>query len=175
MSTSTFNPELWMIQALELAQTSLEKSEVPVGCLFIYNDVVIARGHNTVNKFKNATRHAELNCIDQVVEQFSKDATNVFHDTIVVVTVEPCIMCADILLSLNVKCVYYGCANDRFGGSSTVYDVKQHYLNPCNIVGGVCEEKALDKLRNFYKGVNVNSPMTSLKRKKIAKLQAENG
>lgn len=58
----------WMDVALDLAAEALEAGEVPVGCVFVYNDEVIARGHNTVNETRNATRHAELNCLDQAAQ-----------------------------------------------------------------------------------------------------------
>lgn len=57
-----------MDEALDLAAEALEAGEVPVGCVFVYNDEMIARGHNTVNETHNATRHAELNCLDQAAE-----------------------------------------------------------------------------------------------------------
>jgi tRNA(Arg) A34 adenosine deaminase TadA len=58
----------WMNEALDLATEALQLGEVPVGCIFVYNDEVIARGRNTVNETRNATRHAEMNCIDQALE-----------------------------------------------------------------------------------------------------------
>ena len=58
----------WMEEALGLATEALEAGEVPVGCVFVYNGEVIARGRNTVNETRNATRHAELNCLDQTAE-----------------------------------------------------------------------------------------------------------
>jgi hypothetical protein len=58
----------WMDEALDLATEALEAGEVPVGCVFVYNGEVIARGRNTVNETRNTTRHAELNCLDQTAE-----------------------------------------------------------------------------------------------------------
>ncbi|XP_023712459.1 tRNA-specific adenosine deaminase 2 isoform X1 [Cryptotermes secundus] len=58
----------WMDEALDLATEALKAGEVPVGCVFIYNGDVIAKGRNTVNETRNATRHAELNCMDQTAE-----------------------------------------------------------------------------------------------------------
>jgi tRNA-specific adenosine deaminase 2 len=58
----------WMDEALVLATEALTAGEVPVGCIFVHNDEVIARSHNTVNETRNATRHAEMNCLDQAAE-----------------------------------------------------------------------------------------------------------
>jgi len=56
--------EKYMLEALEEARKGLnEFNEVPVGCVFIYNDEIIARGHNLVSLTKNPTRHAECKLI----------------------------------------------------------------------------------------------------------------
>jgi tRNA-specific adenosine deaminase 2 len=60
--------ERWMLKALEQAREALGRGEVPVGCLFVYEGRVIGRGENRVNETKNATRHAELVAIDQIIE-----------------------------------------------------------------------------------------------------------
>jgi len=52
--------------AMQLAREALAVGEVPVGCVFIYQGKIIAIGRNTVNETRNATRHAEINCIDDV-------------------------------------------------------------------------------------------------------------
>ncbi|KAI8130774.1 tRNA-specific adenosine deaminase 2 [Lucilia cuprina] len=56
----------FMEDAFAEARLALSAGEVPVGCVFIYNDTIIARGGNQVNATKNATRHAEFICIDQL-------------------------------------------------------------------------------------------------------------
>ncbi|CAD6232887.1 GSCOCG00007033001-RA-CDS [Cotesia congregata] len=141
-----------METALEEAKKSLRAGEVPVGCLFIYKDQVIASGSNTVNETHNATRHAEMNCIDQSVD--------------VVVTVEPCIMCAAALHQLKVMSITYGCANDRFGGCKSVLKVAPIYESGVEIVGGLKAEEAMILLKEFYKGTNPNAPDDKQKHKK---------
>jgi tRNA-specific adenosine deaminase 2 len=66
----------WMDEALDLAAEALEAGEVPVGCVFVYNGEVIAKGRNTVNETRNATRHAELNCLDQTAEWCMENGQN---------------------------------------------------------------------------------------------------
>lgn len=96
----------FMQAAFDNAQDAFARGEVPVGCVFVYQNEVIARGSNQTNETKNATRHAELICVDTVLEyakQNNLDPSKVFADTSVVVTVEPCIMCAAALHHLKVK------------------------------------------------------------------------
>ncbi|KAL7286114.1 hypothetical protein TKK_0019628 [Trichogramma kaykai] len=159
----------WMDKALHEAQISLKRGEVPVGCLFIYKNEIIATGSNTVNETKNATRHAELNCIDDVLvycQENNLNSKEVFTKIDVVVTVEPCIMCAAALHQLRINSIIYGCANDRFGGCKSVFEVSKVYDSKINVVGNVKGVEAMQLLKDFYKGTNPNAPETKKGRKK---------
>lgn len=154
--------------ALKLARQALSVGEVPVGCVFLYEGQIIAIGRNTVNETRNATRHAEINCIDDVLQwckRHNRDSNTVFSSTEVFVTVEPCIMCAGALHNLHLKQITYGCANDRFGGCGTVLDAGLLAENPCKIIGGVRAEEAMQLLKDFYKGTNPNAPVPSVRKK----------
>ena len=146
-----------MSEAFKEASKALEIGEVPVGAIF-YNHkskAILARGCNSVNQTKNATRHAELNCIDQVLKLGLKD----FKEFIVYVNVEPCIMCAGALIQLEIPLVYFGCKNERFGGCGSVLDVAKISENcPTQFRGGFRESEAIALLKNFYKGENPNAP-----------------
>ncbi|XP_054265292.1 tRNA-specific adenosine deaminase 2-like isoform X2 [Macrosteles quadrilineatus] len=155
----------YMKEALKVAKEALVGGEVPVGCLFIYKGQVIATGSNTVNETRNATRHAEMDCVEIIVKKYP-NWTDVLHDCQVVVTVEPCIMCAAALHDVRVASITYGCANDRFGGCSSVLDTSKMYTNPCPVVGGVMADEAMDLLKEFYKGQNPNAPECKVKLKK---------
>jgi len=151
-----FKDEL-MQEAFDEARLALKKGEVPVGAVFVDSETgqIIARGSNTVNETKNATRHAELNCVDQVLEQSANPS---WEKVVVYVNVEPCIMCAGALIELKIGAVYFGCRNDRFGGCESVLKVKD--LIPCftRFRGGFRQEEAIDLLKQFYKGENPNAP-----------------
>lgn len=158
----------FMQEAFEQAREALENSEVPVGCVFVYDNEVVARGRNTVNATKNATRHAEMNCIDQVLDWCAErglDYIDVFKKVSVYVTVEPCGMCADALGQLCVDSVVYGCSNDRFGGCGSVIDVPGLYGYPIKFTKGVRAEEAIQLLKEFYKGENPNAPEGKAKKK----------
>ena len=144
---------------------ALENGEVPVGCIFVHNDTIIASGRNEVNETKNATRHAELVAIDEILRACADDKTearDVFRKTRVYVTVEPCIMCAAALRELEIELCVYGCANERFGGCGSVLNVATDTLSSdkpaLNCVSGVFATEAVDLLKEFYKGENPNAP-----------------
>ncbi|CAD6993663.1 tRNA-specific adenosine deaminase 2 [Ceratitis capitata] len=165
--------ELFMIEAFAEAKRVLAAGEVPVGCVFVldYDDKlqVIARAGNDVNGTKNATRHAEFLCIDQVMvfcKRKNLKESDILSKVTVVVTVEPCIMCSAALHELGVKEVLYGCANDRFGGK-TLVDVsyvtnKTH--DKLHVNGGIYADEAMTLLKDFYKGENPSAPITKTKR-----------
>ncbi|XP_050431719.1 tRNA-specific adenosine deaminase 2 [Adelges cooleyi] len=152
-----------MVVSLDLAKEALKTGEVPVGCVFVNkNDDIIASGRNTVNETKNATRHAEINCVDKIVND---GLLGELPNVTVVVTVEPCIMCAAMLVKIGCTKIVYGCANDRFGGCGTVLAVPG--LEKCNIVRDLYAERAMDLLKQFYKGQNPNAPENKVKKKTI--------
>lgn len=156
-----------MDEALDLATEALEAGEVPVGCVFVYNDEAIAKGHNTVNETRNATRHAELNCMDQTAKWCTEnghDFATVMSAMKVWVTVEPCIMCASALHTLHVAAVTYGCKNDRFGGHISVLNTALLFPDPSPMVGGLESDRAMQLLKDFYKGTNSNAPYPKVKK-----------
>lgn len=160
----------FMADALVEAKKSLhEFNEVPVGCVFIYNNEIIARGHNLVNKTVNPTRHAEFVCIDSTLK-FCKEKelkfADVFKDLTVVVTVEPCIMCMSALYDLNVAEIIYGCKNDRFGGSTVVNVAELLKTTRTKLTSGVCEYEAMQLLKNFYQMENPAAPIPAKQKKK---------
>nr|XP_971753.1 PREDICTED: tRNA-specific adenosine deaminase 2 [Tribolium castaneum] len=154
-----------MERAFQHAYEALAAQEVPVGCIFVHNNTEIAFGRNTVNQTKNATRHAEINCIEQVTDYCKTNNFNLidfFKGVTVFVTVEPCIMCINALFDLQVQTIVFGCRNDRFGGR-TVFDVAG-VVHPKTIIkGGFRADEAMNLLKEFYKGVNPSAPPSKVK------------
>ncbi|XP_069033547.1 tRNA-specific adenosine deaminase 2 [Embiotoca jacksoni] len=157
--------EKWMTSALDMAGEALQEGEVPVGCLMVSGDHVVARGRNDVNQTKNATRHAEMVALDQILDlcrRSNQDVRSVCERSALYVTVEPCIMCAAALRLLNIPVVVYGCRNERFGGCGSVLDVSSADLprtgTTFRCVSGHRAEEAVEMLKTFYKQENPNAP-----------------
>mmetsp|Transcript_27295 Transcript_27295/g.59614 ORF Transcript_27295/g.59614 Transcript_27295/m.59614 type:complete len:189 (-) Transcript_27295:299-865(-) len=168
----------FMMMALQEARKAYDRLEVPVGCVIVRNDQVIGRGSNRTNETRNATRHAELEAIDEIMEKFNGDLNLVnFPECELYVTCEPCIMCAGALSLINLGKVYFGCPNDKFGGCGSVLPVHDHGCSVCwedrrpstasslrphftfKSVGGLMAEPAVEILRQFYVRGNVNAPV----------------
>ncbi|XP_052607043.1 tRNA-specific adenosine deaminase 2 [Peromyscus californicus insignis] len=168
--------EKWMAEAMRMAKEALENTEVPVGCLMVYNNEVVGKGRNEVNQTKNATRHAEMVAIDQVLDwcrRHSHSPAEVFEHTVLYVTVEPCIMCAAALRLMKIPLVVYGCQNERFGGCGSVLNIASADLpntgRPFQCVPGYRAEEAVELLKTFYKQENPNAPKSKVRKKDCQK------
>ena len=85
---------------------------------------------------------------------------SVLQETDLYVTVEPCIMCASALRQFRLRTVYFGCSNDKFGGTGGVLSLhKDDSANPVlPAYGGIFREKAIMLLRRFYIQENEKAP-----------------
>ncbi|XP_004368920.1 tRNA-specific adenosine deaminase 2 [Trichechus manatus latirostris] len=175
-SVSVEETEKWMEAAMYMAKDALENLEVPVGCLMVYNNEIVGKGRNEVNQTKNATRHAEMVAIDQVLDwchHSGKSPSEVFEHTVLYVTVEPCIMCAAALRLMKIPLVVYGCQNERFGGCGSVLNIASADLpntgKPFQCVPGYRAEEAVEMLKTFYKQENPNAPKSKVRKKECQK------
>ncbi|KAI0299771.1 cytidine deaminase-like protein [Multifurca ochricompacta] len=170
----------WMLQAMEMAEEALAASEVPVGCVFVRDGKAIAKARNRTNELRNATRHAELEAIDTILADPTLTPPGLLAsgayplaDTTLYVTVEPCIMCASALRQVGIKRVFYGCANERFGGCGSVLGVNMSLWHPkhppFDATDGYCREEAIMILRRFYITENTNAPTPRSKTNRVLK------
>ncbi|GBG75297.1 hypothetical protein CBR_g19929 [Chara braunii] len=181
MAGSNAHEIQFMRMALEEARKAFDRQEVPVGCVIVHNGEVIGAGSNRSNETRNATRHAELEAIDVVLEKLEKDgsseeeASKKFQECELFVTCEPCIMCAGALAILGIGQVIFGCQNDRFGGCGSVLSLhtdgakacggpnpsapqEDEKMKPFKCKGGVLADDAVALLRDFYERGNPNAP-----------------
>lgn len=147
-----------MSECFRLAEEALSSGEVPVGCVMVYDgEDIIARDRNRVNESRNACRHAEMGCVEQVLAWCADRRLHwrqVFPAICVYATVEPCIMCASALGVLGVSRIVFGCANERFGGMGSVLNS----IDETRVVSGLWAERAVHLLKTFYAGENPNAP-----------------
>ncbi|KAL6077908.1 putative CMP/dCMP deaminase, zinc-binding [Balamuthia mandrillaris] len=153
----------FMLLALEEGRKALAEGEVPVGCVFVCNEKVIAAAANKTNALRNATLHAEIVAIDQIMELDAEATTNIFPQCELFVTCEPCVMCASALMQVGIKKVYFGCRNERFGGCGSVLNL--HLPNGegirqagYEVESGLYAEEAIQLLKEFYEAGNPNAP-----------------
>ena len=161
----------WMHKALEVANKALQLKEVPIACIIVHNNqTIIGEGHNQTNLLKNPTRHAEIEALDHAFSWCKENKLNwkdVFDQSVLYVTCEPCIMCASALRLVNISKCVYGCANERFGGCGSVLNIsdnsKDNQGGDINYIKGICEEDAINLLKSFYLSENPFAPEPKVK------------
>jgi len=140
--------EEWMSAALEEARAAAVVGDVPVGAVVVMDGQVIARGRNRRELDGDPTAHAEiiaLRAAAKVLGQWRVEAT-------LVVTQEPCPMCAGACVNARVKRLVYGCANPKAGSIATLYQIgSDPRLNHrIEIAGGVKAEECAQVLQAFF-------------------------
>jgi len=171
---------IMMDEAIAMATEGLIADEIPVGCVFVRDGKVIARGRNRTNETRNASLHAELDALSHILPNTRNSKTTTFtplNDVTFYVTVEPCLMCASALRQVGIRKCYYGCANDRFGGCGGVLEVgkdpKLLYSEPLEALGGYKRDEAIMLLRRFYITENTNASSPKDKSKRVLKTEIE--
>lgn len=96
--------EFFIKQAIIEAKKAYKKGEVPVGAVLVKNNEILVKSHNTVEKDKIVTKHAEI----KVIEKASKKIDNWrLNECDLYVTLEPCTMCMGAIESSRIRHVYY--------------------------------------------------------------------
>ena len=140
----------YMQMALEEAKLAALEDEVPVGCIIVKDDKVIAKAHNLREINHDPFGHAETLAI--------KKASEVLNDWQLVncelyVTVEPCIMCAGAIIQSRISKVIYGAPDLKggaFGGSINVLGAANINHRP-EIIPGVLEKECTEIIKNYFK------------------------
>jgi tRNA-specific adenosine deaminase 2 len=164
---------LFMHEALKLAEEAYAAGEVPVGCVFVHNGCIIAKGRNNTNETKNGTSHAEIEAMAALFlgKNTHIPSLEIMTETDLYVTVEPCLMCASALGLMKIRKVYFGCSNDKFGGCGSVFSV--HLGNndhgKYEVEGGLLANEAIMMLRRFYVRENDHAPNPKKKHNRVLK------
>ncbi|MCY7413422.1 MAG: nucleoside deaminase [Salinibacterium sp.] len=144
--------EDWMALAIAEARLALESGDVPVAAL-VLNDagVPIAVGRNERELTGDPTAHAEI-----VAIRAAAASTGSWHleNTTLVVTLEPCTMCAGAILQARIPRVVFGAWDEKAGAVGSVHDVLRDRRLPhrVEVVAGVREAECATMLRDFFAG-----------------------
>ena len=136
--------------ALKAAETAQKSAEVPIGCVIVLNNEVIATAGNRTVSDRDPTAHAEILAIRQATAAVGSER---LVDCDLYVTLEPCTMCAGAISLARIRRLYYGAADPkggavdsgvRFFASPTCHHVPEVY-------SAVGESEAATLLRDFFK------------------------
>ncbi|GER37228.1 tRNA-specific adenosine deaminase [Striga asiatica] len=151
----------FMKLALEQAKLAMDSLEVPVGCVIVEDQKVISSGRNRTTETRNATRHAEMEAIDVLLDQWRKNGMTREKVTL---NFSRC-----TLYVTWIKEVFYGCGNDKFGGCGSILSLHTGgtgkltsngaFRKEFKCTGGIMATEAINLLRSFYEQGNPNGTM----------------
>jgi tRNA(adenine34) deaminase len=148
---ATAQDELFMHQAIILAQRAESEGEVPVGALLVRDGKVIGEGWNRPITTSDPTAHAEI----MALRDAGKRVANYrLPDTTLYVTLEPCPMCAGAIVHARVKRVVYGTTDPKGGAAGSVFNLlpsDERFNHYVKAEGGVLADECANLLRNFFR------------------------
>lgn len=139
----------WMRYALSLADRAAAIGEVPVGAVVVLGDEVIGEGWNQSILRHDPSAHAEMIAIRQAANQVEN--YRLINATLYV-TLEPCSMCAGLLVHSRIAKIVYGASDYKTGAAGSIMNLLQHpQLNhQVEVVSGVLQQECADKISSFF-------------------------
>lgn len=146
---STDQHEQWMRRALELAQKAADAGDVPVGALIVRNGEVLAEAFNEKESLNVPSCHAEILAIERAALKLERWR---LIDCDLIVTLEPCIMCAGAIIQARMRSVVYGTPDPKAGAVESVYQVlTDGKLNHRPLItNGILETECAEILKKFF-------------------------
>ena len=141
--------EKYMEQAIKQAKKAYAINEVPIGCVLVQGDKIIARGYNRRNTDKSVLAHAEIAAIKKACK---KTGDWRLEDCVLYVTLEPCQMCAGAIVQARIPRVVIGAMNPKAGCAGSVMNVlqMQQFNHQCQIETGVLGDKCKEMMTKFF-------------------------
>ncbi|WP_374967843.1 nucleoside deaminase [Terrabacter sp. BE26] len=142
----------WMGEALELAAATVGSQDVPVGALVVDPDgTVLGRGRNVREEDGDPTGHAEVAALREASRALGSWR---LEGCTLVVTLEPCVMCAGAAMAARLDRIVFGAWDPKAGACGSVWDLTRDPLATHNVdvVGGVRAEESAALLVDFFEG-----------------------
>lgn len=142
--------EAYMRLALEEAEAAAEEGEVPIGAVVVCDGRVIARAHNRRETDADPSAHAEFTAMVAAARALGRWRLT---GCTVYVTLEPCLMCAGLMVNARVDRCVFGAADPKGGAVGTLFDVSHdsRLNHEFEVAGGVLADEAAGLLRSFFR------------------------
>lgn len=143
------NHQYWMKKAIIEAQKAAYKAEVPVGCVIVRDDKIIARAHNLRELKQDPAAHAELMAIKKAAARLNSWR---LLDSTLYVTLEPCIMCMGAVLLARIPKVVFGCYDPKGGAAGSLYNLAEdaRLNHSVEIIAPLLETECSSLLSSFF-------------------------
>lgn len=147
---SSIRDQYFMKKALEQARVAYSLGEVPIGAVMVRGDEVVSAAHNLREALKDPSAHAEFIAIEAAS---LKEERWRLSDMEVYVTLEPCLMCAGLMINSRVKRCVFGTRDPKGGALKSLYTLAEdERLNHSfEVVEGVLEKECSEILQMFFR------------------------
>ena len=144
--------EKYMRAAIGQARKAGAIGEVPIGCVIVYEDKIIARGYNRRTIDKNVLSHAEIIAIKKACKKMGDWR---LEGCTMYVTLEPCPMCSGAIVQARIPRVVIGCMNAKAGCAGSVLDLlhEDGFNHQVEMENGVLEEECSRLMKDFFKAL----------------------
>ncbi|MBQ3752591.1 MAG: nucleoside deaminase [Prevotella sp.] len=137
--------EKYMRLALDEARRAFDEGEIPIGCVVVCRERVVARAHNLTETLNDVTAHAEMQAITAAANTLGG---KYLTDCTLYVTVEPCPMCAGALGWAQVSRIVYGCDDPKRG----YREYAPRALHPkATVVSGILAADCSQLMQDFFR------------------------
>lgn len=142
--------ERYMKEALRQAKKAYALEEVPIGCVIVYEDKIIARGYNRRNTDKNTLAHAEISAIKKASKKLGDWR---LEGCTLYVTLEPCQMCAGAIVQARISRTVIGAMNPKAGCGGSILNLleMQEFNHQVDVTRNVLKEECSTMLTAFFK------------------------
>ena len=139
----------YMLQALDAAHIAEENGDVPIGCVIVHSNRIIAKAYNQREQLQDPTAHAEIIALTQASSELG---TWRLHGCTAYVTLEPCSMCAGALVLARIDRLVFACRDPKTGACGSLYNIVQNdQLNhKIETESGILAEKCSEHLKSFF-------------------------
>ncbi|NCX64092.1 MAG: nucleoside deaminase [Actinobacteria bacterium] len=138
------------LMAAAIAEAKLAQVDVPVGAVLVSGSgEVVASAHNQKELTGDPSGHAEILALRKAAEA---EGNWRLEDLTMVVTLEPCVMCAGAIVAARIKEVVFGAFDEKVGAAGSAYDIVRDSRLGGNVgvVGGVLETECQELLKDFF-------------------------
>jgi hypothetical protein len=152
-----YRDDYFLKEAVKQAKKALSIGDVPIGCVIVFEDKIIARAYNRRNKDKSTLAHAEIIAIKKACKKLGDWR---LEDCTMYITLEPCPMCAGAIIQSRIKKVVLGAMNPKAGCAGSIINILQtdgfNHKTEISLIDEPLHSECVSLLTSFFKALREN-------------------
>lgn len=155
------NDETYMKEALRQARKAYKIGETPIGCVIVCEDRIIARGYNRRNTDKSPLAHAELIAIRRAAKKIGDWR---LEDCTLYVTLEPCPMCAGVIVQARIPNCVIGAMNPKAGCAGSVLNLLEcdGFNHQVHVTRGILKDECSQIMKDFFRELRAKAKIKKM-------------